>query len=73
MPSPLSGFEGQNEQNLLGSGPSDGETGEWGRRYLSCHGDCSLTTDHSELCMGQHQRKICKDLSNSKNMVFNVQ
>ncbi len=41
---------------------------------LACchHGDHLPPTDRSELCTGQQHTQICQDLSNSKNMGFNV-
>jgi hypothetical protein len=74
LPPQLGGCEGARRAKSARqwSGQSDGVNEEMGVGGSSVrHGDCLLSTDCAELCIEQQHRKICENLSNSKNMVCN--
>ncbi len=65
------GIRGQDEQNFLGSGPSDCINRVRGPS-VAIEITLRQLTVQTELCSGQHRIKIHKDLSNSKNLVVNL-
>jgi hypothetical protein len=63
----VGGCEDKDLQKPMDDDPSDGANEGWGGRSLSRHGD-----RFAQRTPRQQQMKICHDLSNNKNMVFNL-